>query len=56
VNGVASADTLVEKILLAHCDADVIRPGDVRVRCDCCRGELGDAGGLVRWTASRIAG
>ncbi len=29
------AHTLVEKILLAHCDADVLRPGDVvTVRCD----------------------
>jgi 3-isopropylmalate/(R)-2-methylmalate dehydratase large subunit len=29
------ANTLVEKILLAHCDADDVRPGDVvTVRCD----------------------
>ena len=29
------AHTLVEKILLAHCDADDVRPGDVvTVRCD----------------------
>ena len=29
------AHTLVEKILLAHCDADDISPGDVvTVRCD----------------------
>jgi 3-isopropylmalate/(R)-2-methylmalate dehydratase large subunit len=35
VTVVASARTLVEKILLAHCDADDIRPGDVvTVRCD----------------------
>ena len=29
------AHTLVEKILLAHCDVDDVRPGDVvTVRCD----------------------